>query len=42
MTEIVLALAMIAVILVLRPGGLFATREIGALLLQRKHEENRG
>lgn len=35
LTEIVLAVAMIAV-LVLRPGGLFPTREIGALLLRRK------
>lgn len=38
LTEIVLALAMIAV-LVLRPGGLFATHEIGALLVRRKHKE---
>ena len=41
LTEIVLALAMIAV-LVLRPGGLFATHEIGALLgrraRKREHE----
>ena len=35
LTEIVLALAMIAV-LTLRPGGLFATREIGAYLSRRK------
>lgn len=34
LTEIVLALAMIAV-LVLKPGGLFPTREIGALLARR-------
>ena len=34
LTEIVLALAMIAV-LVLRPGGLFPTREIGALIMRR-------
>jgi branched-chain amino acid transport system permease protein len=34
LTEIVLALAMMA-ILVLRPGGLFPTREIGALLARR-------
>jgi branched-chain amino acid transport system permease protein len=34
LTEIVLALAMMA-ILVLRPGGLFPTREIGVLLLRR-------
>lgn len=34
LTEIVLALAMIAV-LILRPGGLFPTREIGALLTRR-------
>ncbi|MDQ6432742.1 branched-chain amino acid ABC transporter permease [Mesorhizobium sp. LHD-90] len=34
LTEIVLALAMIAV-LILRPGGLFPTREIGALLRRR-------
>ena len=34
LTEIVLALAMIAV-LALRPGGLFATHEIGALLRRR-------
>jgi branched-chain amino acid transport system permease protein len=34
LTEIVLALAMIAV-LVLRPGGLFPTREIGTLLARR-------
>jgi len=35
LTEIVLALAMIAV-LVLRPGGLFPTREIGTLIKQRR------
>jgi branched-chain amino acid transport system permease protein len=35
LTEIVLALAMIAV-LSLRPGGLFPTREIGALLMRKK------
>ena len=34
LTEIVLALAMIAV-LVLRPGGLFPTREIGTLIMRR-------
>ena len=34
LTEIVLALAMIAV-LVLRPGGLFPTREIGTLITRR-------
>jgi branched-chain amino acid transport system permease protein len=34
LTEIVLALAMMA-ILVLRPGGLFPTREVGALLARR-------
>jgi branched-chain amino acid transport system permease protein len=34
LTEIVLALAMIAV-LILRPGGLFPTREIGTLLRRR-------
>jgi branched-chain amino acid transport system permease protein len=34
LTEIVLALAMIAV-LILKPGGLFPTREIGALLTRR-------
>jgi branched-chain amino acid transport system permease protein len=34
LTEIVLALAMMA-ILVLRPGGLFPTREIGAVLARR-------
>ena len=33
-TEIVLALAMI-VVLVLRPGGLFPTREIGTLIVHR-------
>jgi branched-chain amino acid transport system permease protein len=35
LTEIVLALAMIAV-LILKPGGLFPSREIGALLWRRK------
>jgi len=34
LTEVALALAMIAV-LILRPGGLFPTREIGTLLLRR-------
>lgn len=34
LTEIVLSLAMVAV-LVLRPGGLFPTREIGALIARR-------
>jgi branched-chain amino acid transport system permease protein len=34
LTEIVLAAAMIAV-LILKPGGLFSTREIGALLVRR-------
>ena len=34
LTEIVLALAMI-VVLVLRPGGLFPTREIGTLIMRR-------
>ena len=37
LTEIVLALAMIAV-LALRPGGLFATQEIGALLTRRRRK----
>lgn len=42
LTEIVLALAMMA-ILVLRPGGLFPTREIGALLARRlRRQENSG
>lgn len=42
LTEIVLALAMMA-ILVLRPGGLFPTREIGALLMRRfGRQENSG
>lgn len=41
LTEIVLALAMIGV-LVLRPGGLFATREIGVLMARRMPKwENR-
>ena len=39
LTEIVLALAMIAV-LVLRPGGLFPTREIGALLRAAETKED--
>jgi branched-chain amino acid transport system permease protein len=38
LTEIVLALAMIAV-LILRPGGLFPTREIGALVMRRRAKE---
>jgi branched-chain amino acid transport system permease protein len=38
LTEIVLALAMIAV-LVLRPGGLFPTREIGTLVMRRRGKE---
>jgi branched-chain amino acid transport system permease protein len=38
LTEIVLALAMIAV-LVLRPGGLFPTREVGALIARRRARE---
>jgi branched-chain amino acid transport system permease protein len=37
LTEIVLALAMIAV-LILRPGGLFPTREIGALIARKRAE----
>jgi branched-chain amino acid transport system permease protein len=41
LTEIVLALAMIAV-LVLRPGGLFATHEIGALLGWRARKKENG
>jgi branched-chain amino acid transport system permease protein len=41
LTEIVLALAMIAV-LVLRPGGLFATHEIGALLGWRARKKEDG
>jgi branched-chain amino acid transport system permease protein len=42
LTEIVLALAMIAV-LILKPGGLFPTREIGALLIRhtRRQEASR-
>jgi branched-chain amino acid transport system permease protein len=39
LTEIVLALAMIAV-LILRPGGLFPTREIGALIMRRRNEKD--
>lgn len=38
LTEIVLAIAMIAV-LVLRPGGLFPTREIGALIVRRRTKQ---
>jgi branched-chain amino acid transport system permease protein len=38
LTEVVLALAMIA-ILILRPGGLFATMEIGVLLGRRRKRE---
>ena len=38
LTEIVLAVAMIAV-LALRPGGLFPTREIGALFVRRKNRQ---
>ncbi len=38
LTEVVLALAMIGV-LVLRPGGLVATREIGTWLLRRKPDK---
>jgi branched-chain amino acid transport system permease protein len=41
LTEIVLALAMIAV-LILRPGGLFATHEIGALLRRRARNREDG
>ncbi len=41
LTEIVLALAMIAV-LALRPGGLFATHEIGALLNRRARKKEEG
>jgi len=41
LTEIVLALAMIAV-LVLRPGGLFATNEIGALLGRHSRKKENG
>jgi branched-chain amino acid transport system permease protein len=37
LTEIVLALAMIAV-LALRPGGIFPTREVGALVARRKNK----
>jgi branched-chain amino acid transport system permease protein len=40
LTEIVLALAMIAV-LALRPGGMFPTREIGALLTRRKTRQEK-
>lgn len=38
LTEVVLALGMIG-ILILRPGGLFPTREIGVLLLRRRRKE---
>lgn len=38
LTEIVLAAAMIAV-LILKPGGLFSTREIGALLVRRPRRQ---
>ena len=38
LTEVVLALGMIAV-LILRPGGLFPTREIGTLLWRRGKKE---
>lgn len=38
LTEIVLALAMIGV-LVLKPGGLFPTREIGAILIRRTRRQ---
>jgi branched-chain amino acid transport system permease protein len=38
LTEIVLALAMIAVLIV-RPGGLFPTREIGALILRGRAKQ---
>ena len=41
LTEIVLALAMIA-ILILRPGGLFATMEIGVLLGRRRRRASEG
>jgi branched-chain amino acid transport system permease protein len=41
LTEIVLALAMIAV-LVLKPGGLFPTREIGALVMRRLSRQEIG
>jgi branched-chain amino acid transport system permease protein len=40
LTEIVLALAMIG-ILILRPGGLFATAEIGARLFRRSPTQER-
>ncbi len=40
-TEIVLALAMIA-ILILRPGGLFATMEIGVLFGRRRQKASEG
>lgn len=40
LTEIVLALAMVAV-LALRPGGIFPTREIGALVARRRKEMER-
>jgi branched-chain amino acid transport system permease protein len=41
LTEVVLALAMIAV-LVLRPGGLFPTREIGTLIAHWRSKEKDG
>lgn len=41
LTEIVLALAMIAV-LAIRPGGLFATHEIGAILNRRRRKKEIG
>ena len=41
LTEIVLALAMIA-ILILRPGGLFSTMEIGVLIGRRSMKASRG
>ena len=41
LTEIVLALAMITV-LALKPGGLFPTREIGALILRRRKKAGTG
>lgn len=41
LTEIVLALAMIAV-LIFRPGGLFPTREIGAMLVRQGRRKGKG
>jgi branched-chain amino acid transport system permease protein len=38
LTEIVLAIAMIAV-LILRPGGIFPSREIGHLIMKRKQKQ---